>query len=53
MAEQSKKRQHGCTRKCGRAERKAKSRTKPLSLYVRGIISAESYFKQTGQFKKN
>jgi hypothetical protein len=41
----------GC-KKEGRAKKKREARTKPLSQFVRGIISAEVYFKLTGQRKK-
>jgi len=36
-------------RKAGRTKRKNEGRTKPLSQFVRGIISAETYFKLTGK----
>lgn len=41
----------GC-KKDGRAKRKREARIKPLSKFVRGVISAEVYFKLTGQGKK-
>lgn len=34
-------------RKIGRKARKTNARTKPCSLFARGKISAEEYFKQT------
>lgn len=36
------------TRKHSRGKRKAAGRNNPLSLYVRGLISAEQYLKLTG-----
>ena len=39
----------GNGKKSGRSKRKAEGRNKPLSKYVRGIISAETYFKLSGQ----
>lgn len=41
----------GC-RKAGRAKKKREAKLKPLSRFVRGIISAEVYFKLTKQGKK-
>ena len=38
----------GC-RKMGRTKRKAEGRVKPLSQFVRNKITAEAYFKLTGQ----
>ena len=37
----------GNSRKHGRSRRKADARMKPISRLVRGLISAESYWKQT------
>lgn len=34
-------------RKVGRSKRKGDGRQKPLSRFVRGVISAETYFKLT------
>lgn len=39
----------GSNRKKGRAKRKREGRLKPLSRFVRGVISAEEYFRQTKQ----
>jgi len=41
----------GC-KKDGRAKKKREARTKLLSRFVRGDISAEVYFKLTSQGKK-
>jgi hypothetical protein len=41
----------GC-KKEGRAKKKREARKLPLSRFVRGIISAEVYFKLTGQKTK-
>lgn len=41
----------GC-KTAGRSLRKQKARLLPLSKFVRGTISAEEYFKLTGQKKK-
>ena len=40
----------GC-KTAGRAKRKREARVKPLSKFVRGVISAEEYFRQTKQQK--
>ena len=37
------------TRKHSRGKRKTAGRNNPLSLYIRGLITAEQYLKQTGQ----
>jgi len=42
----------GGSQKEGRAKRKREARTKPLSRFVRGVISAEVYFKLTKLGKK-
>jgi len=42
----------GSNKKKGRSARKAKGRTQPLSRYVRGRISGETYFKLSGQKAK-
>jgi len=44
----SKNKAGGC-RKSGRSERKKKNKGNPISLYVRGKITAENYFKLTNQ----
>jgi hypothetical protein len=36
-------------RKIDRSKRKAAARVKPLSQFIRGLITAEQYFKQTSQ----
>ncbi len=41
----------GC-KKEGRTKKKREAKNKPLSRFVRGIISAEVYFKLTSQGKK-
>ena len=41
----------GC-KKSGRTERKRKNRGNPISLFVRGKITAENYFKLTNQTYK-
>lgn len=38
----------GC-RKCGRIKRKNEGKSSSISLFVRNKISAEQYFKDTGQ----
>ena len=45
MAKSSKQKGGGC-KKAGRTHRKRMNRGKPLSQYVRGVISAEAYWKQ-------
>ena len=42
----------GSNKKKGRSKRKAEGRVKPLSQFVRGKITAENYFSQTGQTVK-
>ena len=42
----------GGSKKEGRAKRKREARNKPLSRFVRGVISAEVYFKLTKEGKK-
>lgn len=39
-------------KKAGRSKRKSEGRVKPLSQFVRGKITAENYFSQTGQTVK-
>lgn len=39
----------GNSKKKGRAKRKREGRLKPLSRFVRGVISAEEYFRLTKQ----
>ena len=41
----------GGSRKLGRKARKTKGKGNPLALFVRGLITAETYFKQTKQKK--
>lgn len=42
----------GC-RKCGRNKRKEARKGSPESLYSRGLISGEAYFKLTNQKVRN
>ena len=42
----------GDCKTAGRAKRKREGHNKPLSLYVRGKISAERYFKATATKRK-
>jgi len=39
-------------RKIGRSQKKIKGRGNPIALYIRGKISAEEYFRLTGQKQK-
>ncbi len=41
----------GCS-KAGRAKKRQEAKLQPLSKFVRGVISAEEYFKLTGQKTK-
>lgn len=45
----SKQKEGGKTRKYGRAGRKRAAKGRPLSLYIRGKISGEQYFKLVGK----
>jgi len=40
------------SRKLGRGKKKAEGKTRPLSLFVRGKISAHKYWELTGQSLK-
>lgn len=47
MAKKESQKVKGC-RKCGRSKRKGTSNS-PLSLFVKNLITASEYFKQTNQ----
>lgn len=51
MAKKQSQTVKGC-RKCGRSKRKAAGTTTPIALFVRGKMTAENYFKATGQKAK-
>jgi len=48
MVQKKKDKSGGC-KTAGRSKRKQANRSKPISRYVRGKITAEKYFKLTGQ----
>lgn len=48
MAKKQSQKVKGC-RKCGRSKKRDTGKANPISFFVRGKITAEVYFKQTGQ----
>jgi hypothetical protein len=48
----AKKQKGGSQKKIGRSKRKAANRGTPISMFTRGKISAEEYFKLTAQTLK-
>lgn len=51
MATVQKQKVKGC-KKCGRTKKKRERSGSPISSFVRGKMSAEEYFKATGQSVK-